>query len=144
LEGSAGGRSVTGIEFARALGLRSTLFRARLDTGDGAAPAPPPGALIQVPPEETAAASSVVPFGQPESNAINPGAAEVVSSRAESARRRAPEGWALSWPQLLMGVALAVCLALRHYDGRPEELQETAAACSSHAILGASDQRRSR
>jgi hypothetical protein len=56
LEGSAGDRTVDGRSFARALGLRSTRFTAKLGTSDGT-PLPPPPAeeAIQFLPEETAA-----------------------------------------------------------------------------------------
>ena len=99
LEGTAGGRTLTGVEFARALGLRSTRFAASLGTGD-AAPAPPPAAL-QVPPEETATAP-VVPFGD-------------ARSPAEAARQTVSPGRAPTWPEVLMAAALALCLALRRY-----------------------------
>ena len=99
LEGRAGGRTLTGIEFARALGLRSTRFAASLGTGD-AAPAPPPAAL-QIPPEETATAP-VVPFGD-------------ARSPAEAARQTVSPGQAPTWPEVLMAAALALCLALRRY-----------------------------
>ena len=91
LEGSAGGRTLPGITFARALGLRSTLFRAHLAAGDDT-PAPPPVTLLQLPPED-AATTSVVPFDAAEGH---------VTSRGPT------------WPEVLMGVGLAVCLALRH------------------------------
>jgi SpoIID/LytB domain protein len=55
LEGSAGDRAIGGRDFARALGLRSTRFVARVGTSDGA-PLPPPPAeeAIQVLPDDTA------------------------------------------------------------------------------------------
>jgi len=115
LDGSAGGRTVPGIEFARALGLQSTLFVARLDRGDGA-PAPPPVAL-QVAPEETATAA-VVPFRALEANVANRGAGDDALSPAEPARHTASRARGPTWPEVLMGGALALCLALRHYGRR--------------------------
>ena len=116
LEGSAGGRTLTGIEFARALGLRSTLFAARLDTGDGAS-APPPVAL-QVPPEETAMAP-VVAIGAFQGNVASVGAGGDALSPAGPARQAASHGREPTWPEVLMAAALALCLALRRY-GRAE------------------------
>lgn len=113
LEGNAGGRTVTGIDFARALGLRSTLFRVRLGSGDGAS-APPPATLFQVPPEETALATAAS-FGAFGGH---------VAGGGKPARQRASQNWAPTWPEVLMGVALAVCLALRRY-GRVEGMQTT-------------------
>ena len=115
LEGSAGGRTVPGIEFARALGLRSTLFVARLGTGDGAPPAPPPAAL-QLPPEETARAP-VVPFSAWEGNVANPGAGGAALVPAGPTRHTTSQGGGPWWPEVLMAAALALCLALRHFGG---------------------------
>ena len=112
LEGRAGGRTLTGIEFARALGLRSTLFAARLDTGDGAS-APPPVAL-QVPPEETAMAP-VVAIGAFQGNVASVGAGGDALSPAGPARQAASHGREPTWPEVLMAAALALCLALRRY-----------------------------
>jgi SpoIID/LytB domain protein len=58
LDGDIGRRSVTGIAFDAALGLRSTLFSLRLEEGE--APPPPPPAedvVLQAPPEQAAAAA---------------------------------------------------------------------------------------
>jgi hypothetical protein len=124
LEGRAGRSTLPGIEFARALGLRSTLFVARLDTGDGT-PAPPPAAL-QLPPEETAT-PPVVPFSALESSVAHLGAGGDAVFPAEPTRHTASQGRGPTWPEVLMAAALALCLALRHF-GRPERTQSTTAA----------------
>ena len=51
VDGSEGSRAVSGVDFAAALGLRSTLFSLRLGTADGAPQVPSPSA-IQLPPED--------------------------------------------------------------------------------------------
>ncbi|HUP84395.1 MAG TPA: SpoIID/LytB domain-containing protein [Acidimicrobiales bacterium] len=64
LDGPAGPKSVTGLAFDAALGLRSTLFTLRVD--EGVAPAPPPpaeAAAIQAPPEQAAAAAATETAG---------------------------------------------------------------------------------
>ena len=55
LDGSAGPKTVTGLNFDASLGLRSTLFTLRLEAGE--APPPPPPAeqpVLQAPPEQAA------------------------------------------------------------------------------------------
>ncbi|HEX4979634.1 MAG TPA: SpoIID/LytB domain-containing protein [Acidimicrobiales bacterium] len=52
LDGPAGPRIVPGVVFDAALGLKSTLFTLRVDAADVAPPAPPPEALLQLPPAE--------------------------------------------------------------------------------------------
>jgi hypothetical protein len=54
LEGSAGEVSVDGIRFARALGLRSTRFTARIGSAAGAPPPPPAEEAIQALPDDAA------------------------------------------------------------------------------------------
>ena len=92
--------------------LRSTLFAARLETGDGAS-APPPVAL-QVPPEETAMAP-VVAIGAFQGNVASVGAGGDALSPAGPARQAASHGREPTWPEVLMAAALALCLALRRY-----------------------------
>ena len=56
LEGAAGARSVQGIQFGRALGLRSTRFTTAIGSSDGAPPPPPPAdATMQALPDDAAA-----------------------------------------------------------------------------------------
>ena len=56
LDGTAGPKAVAGIAFDAALGLRSTLFAVRVDTGDPPPPPPPAeDAGVQAPPDEAAA-----------------------------------------------------------------------------------------
>lgn len=54
LEGTTGDKSVDGLTFARALGLRSTRFTATVGSADGAPPPPPTGEAIQGLPEDAA------------------------------------------------------------------------------------------
>jgi SpoIID/LytB domain protein len=51
LDGASGSKAVTGIAFAKALSLKSTLFTLRADTADTAPAPPPPGEGLQAPPE---------------------------------------------------------------------------------------------
>jgi hypothetical protein len=55
VDGSAGAVTVSGLQFARALGLRSTRFTATMGSADGAPPPPPVEEAIQALPEEAAA-----------------------------------------------------------------------------------------
>jgi SpoIID/LytB domain protein len=55
LDGSDGAVTVSGLQFARALGLRSTRFTATMGSADGAPPPPPAEEAIQALPEEAAA-----------------------------------------------------------------------------------------
>ena len=48
VDGSAGSRAVSGIDFDRALGLRSTLFSVRVETSETPPPPPPPDTGTQV------------------------------------------------------------------------------------------------
>ncbi|HVF32706.1 MAG TPA: SpoIID/LytB domain-containing protein [Acidimicrobiales bacterium] len=64
LDGSVGPRSVTGLAFDASLGLKSTLFTLRVESGE--APPPPPPAeemVVQAPPEEAAAAAATETAG---------------------------------------------------------------------------------
>ena len=69
LDGSAGPKPVTGIAFDAALGLRSTFFTLRIDTGEPPPPPPAEEVVLQAPPEqaaevaatETAGATTTVP-----------------------------------------------------------------------------------
>jgi SpoIID/LytB domain protein len=112
LEGTAGPRAVPGVEFASALGLRSTLFRTRLDVAEQA-PALTPAAPLQVPPEQAAAAAAAAPPpapGSPEaasSEATTGGSTGSQPAGEPDADRGAP-----SWPAALFGLSLAVCLVL--------------------------------
>jgi SpoIID/LytB domain protein len=54
LDGPGGRRAVTGLAFARALGLRSTMFTVRMGTADVAPAALGSGVALQAPPDEVA------------------------------------------------------------------------------------------
>ena len=56
LDGTSGSLAVDAHRFASGLGLRSTLITLRLDQADAAPPPPAPADLIQVPPDQVAAA----------------------------------------------------------------------------------------
>ena len=113
VEGTAGPRTVPGVEFASALGLKSTLFRARLDVAE-AAPPPPPAAPLQVPPEQAAA-----PAGAPAPAPTTPDAAESSATgvdgpvggfgaTGQTRTDRSPP----AWPAVLFAFSVAVCLTL--------------------------------
>jgi SpoIID/LytB domain protein len=115
LDGTAGPRAVAGTEFAADLGLRSTLFRARLDVAEEA-PAPPPAAPLQVPPEQAAAAAAVpVPPAAgaspdaPVSAQAAPGG-PLAGSQPGGQPGADPD--APAWPAALFGLCLTVCVGL--------------------------------
>jgi stage II sporulation protein D len=70
LEGASGPRTMSGIDFDKALGLRSTLFTLRVEQADAAPPPPPPpeggGPGPLAPPGGQAAAVPPPPSGAPE------------------------------------------------------------------------------
>jgi stage II sporulation protein D len=112
VDGTAGPRAVPGTEFASDLGLRSTLFRTRLDVAEEA-PAPPPAAPLQVPPEQAAAAAAPPPVV---SSPDAPLSAQVAPGRLDTpgqpSGRPGGNAGAPGWPAGLFGLGLAVCLAL--------------------------------
>jgi SpoIID/LytB domain protein len=82
LDGSAGPKSVTGIAFDAALGLRSTLFTVRVDAAVAPPPPPPPAeeVAVQAPPEaaaavvaEEVAGSASAPTTDPDGSAADRG-----------------------------------------------------------------------
>jgi SpoIID/LytB domain protein len=113
LEGDAGRRTVAGTDFARALGLRSTLYRIRLASGDGTS-APPAATLVQLPPEETAAAAAVSPAAF-QAEVVSQWTAGVPLRPARPTSHRPSPARGPTWPEVVMGAALAACLVLRHY-----------------------------
>ena len=58
LQGSAGDKTVNGLSFDAALGLKSTLFTLRLDAVDAPPPPPPPAESLQALPDEVAGAAA--------------------------------------------------------------------------------------
>src|SRR5207237_5831385 len=65
LDGSSGSMTVDAHRFASGLGLRSTLLTVRLEQADAAPPPPAPADLIQVPPDQVAAATAAQPVPMP-------------------------------------------------------------------------------
>lgn len=115
VEGSAGRRTVSGIEFDRALGLRSTMFTVRL--GEAAtAPPPPPvdGGPVQGLPEGGEVSADAVPGGPPQpasvESAVKAGAGGAGGARSTAAAGPAAgvvAGGALAW-LLLMGASVGL------------------------------------
>ena len=121
VEGSAGARSVSGIDFDHALGLRSTMFAVRL--GEAAA-APPPlptdGGAVQGLPGDGATVAGDVAGAAPASVAVagEVAAAPVrVAGPSPTPASKAALG-ALAWI-LLMGVASAIAAAVVSRPRRP-------------------------
>lgn len=81
LDGSGGSRSYAGLEFRRALSLRSTLFTTRVEVADAPPPPPPPpdgGAAIQgLPDDQSGGAGTPGASGSPE--ASGPGEAPIAA-----------------------------------------------------------------
>lgn len=112
LDGSAGPKSVTGIAFDAALGLRSTLFTLRIDAGE-APPPPPPAeeAAVQAPPEQAAAVASTETAGATTttSSTVRPDV-EVRSEVVEL--RKVPEEWLVASSWLVTAIAAAAFVVL--------------------------------
>ncbi len=108
LDGDRGAKSVTGITFDAALGLRSTLFDVRIDTG--AAPPPPPAEapLAQAPPDEAAAVARSEVAGRADRVRPTP----PTSSAAGGRRSSASEEWTIvaAWALLALVGAVVVLL----------------------------------
>lgn len=84
LDGSSGARSYPGLDFRRALALRSTLFTARVETAAVAPPPPPPpdgGPAVQSLPGETGVATTAADAGARRA-AGTPGTRAAASARA--------------------------------------------------------------
>ena len=113
MEGTGGVRTVSGIEFDRALGLRSTMFAVRTAEAATAPPAPPPAdpGPVQALPDGDAEAVAVDPATAPGADVAAPDAgtlAGLAPSRASSSAPAAATArvGALAW-LLLLGVAAA-------------------------------------
>jgi SpoIID/LytB domain protein len=109
LEGTAGDQAVDGRSFARALGLRSTRFTAKLGTSDGT-PVPPPPAeeAIQLLPEETADAA-LAPVSSTAGARLEP------SATADAARAGLPDAAdPLRHPASLVAILLLAVVAGGH------------------------------
>jgi SpoIID/LytB domain protein len=101
VDGSRGPRTVSGVDFAAALALRSTLFRLRLATADGVPPLPGSPAPLPFDPGPAMDAQAPIPSGAapPVARKTAPGSAGDASDEpANSARRprredRCCRGW---------------------------------------------------
>jgi len=90
LEGSAGPKTVTGLNFDANLGLRSTLFTLRLEAGEAPPPPPPDEAMVvQAPPDEASAAvDAEVATEAITTTSVRPDAAiDVIAPRLSDQRR---------------------------------------------------------
>ncbi len=101
LDGSAGPKVVNGRTFDAALGLRSTLFTLRLESGAASAPPPPDESVaVQAPPEEAAAiAATEVATAETPATSIRPRVPITATApRGPSSDRRRQQALALaSW-----------------------------------------------
>lgn len=109
LDGSAGPKAVTGLAFDASLGLRSTLFTLRLESGD--APPPPPPAdevALQAPPEQAAevAASETAGAAPPAVAPSAPPPTRVVALRRVPEELLVVVGWLVT--ALLCGTFVAL------------------------------------
>lgn len=111
VDGSAGAVTVNGLQFARALGLRSTRFTATMGTADGAPPPPPVEEAIQALPEEAAALAQ-----QPASPAASPVASAVLKPGAPGALgpARATTAGTLRDPATIAALVLLLGAAAAH------------------------------
>ena len=121
VEGSAGARSVSGIDFDRALGLRSTMFAVRLGEA-AAAPPPPPtdGGAVQGLPGDGATVvgdvAAAAPASVSEAREVAAGPVGVAGTSPTPASKAALG--ALAWI-LLMGATSAIAATLVSRPRRP-------------------------
>jgi SpoIID/LytB domain protein len=111
LDGSAGPKSVTGIAFDAALGLRSTLFTVRIDTGPPPPPPPAEDATLQALPDDAPAAAATEVAAAPPSTAapVRPATKRPVRQRHTLPDPR--ELVVLSWVTLAAGGAAGLFLS---------------------------------
>jgi hypothetical protein len=99
LDGSAGPRELAGVDAARRLGLRSTLFTVTRTTGAAQA-LPAPAAAPQLAPAQAAEAVAVLPSPAPSSSA-SPGGGVAAASSTDAPDR-------LGWGEVAVATFLVV------------------------------------
>ena len=115
LDGSAGPKAVPGLDFDASLGLRSTLFTLRLESGEAPPPPPADEVVIQVAPEQAAAVTATETAGATTTTLRPPPPATTVVEL-----RQVPEELlvVVSWLVTALAAAAFVVLSGRQKDPR--------------------------